>query len=419
MIKWFPALLSLLLLSFTAELQAHSRSESYSKWKVIDSHQVELHYTLKLADLEKMDSIFKTQFPDWQNRVSQHVNNTLQLLDADRPCKDASPMHFETQSLYLQLKKTFYCDNTDKLSLINNSIFDIDTRHIHIARFTLKNGDIAEKVFLSNDRFWSINKIESSANTLKSFVNYFILGAEHIVSGWDHLAFLGAILLLVLMSGASIKTLFLIVTGFTLGHSLSLILTSLGFLIPDSLSIESLIAFSIILISVESIAQKQQEYFLFAVVFSLALLLYFSGSVFLFSSALTTKTLLGLIIFVFCYCLLSASTNPEQKSKLHTQLFITTIFGFIHGFGFAGSLQSIGLPQDKLISALIGFNLGVEAGQLLILIHVFLVLYLLRKITSSYWGNSRFIVMRETVTESLVAGLCGLGIFWFIERSII
>lgn len=404
---------------FSSHTQAHSRSESYSKWKVIDSNFVELRYTLKLADIGKMEDSFKTQMPDWQNRVMMHIDQLLELSVNGKACDSHTPMTFETQAIYLQLKKSFYCENTQHLIITNNAIFNIDSRHIHIARFSSKEEDIEEFVFLSNSRSWSPNQLEISSSTSRNFSRFFFLGAEHIVSGWDHLAFLAAIILLVLISNASIKTLLMLVTGFTIGHSISLIMTSLGFFIPHGLSVESLIAFSIALLAIEGIAYKNQEYFLFGFLLTLALIIYAFLNLFIFNSALTTRSLLGLIIFVFSYFLLASKSEVKSEDKLQTQIFITVVFGFIHGFGFAGSLQEIGLPQDKLLSGLLGFNLGVEAGQVLILIHV-LLLFRLFKLLST---NSKFVTpfsnLRELSIETLCAGLFGLGIFWFIERSII
>ncbi len=417
--KAFSFVIFLILLSFNHEVHAHSRSESYSKWQEIDLHTVELRYTLKLADLAKMDSSFKTQLPGWQERVTQHVDQNVELWGSGEPCQSSSAMGFETQSNYLQLTKSFYCNNTNNLEIRNSAIFNIDSRHIHIARFTFINGSLVENVFLAGNRVWSPSQVSTSSSSKKDLFRFFVIGAEHIVTGWDHLSFLAAILLLVVISKASIKTLFVLVSGFTLGHSISLILTALGFFIPDRLSVEALIAFSIILIAMECIAYKTHSQFQFGLLFSTVLLFYLLASLFLFTSTLTTRSVTGLIIFVFCYFLLSSKTDFENNHKLHTQIFITLIFGFIHGFGFAGSLQEIGLPQEKLLSALIGFNLGVEAGQLLILLHVFLVFYLLSLLSKEIYLHSRMMRIREVCIELLCGGLCGLGVFWFIERSII
>ena len=73
--------------------------------------------------------------------------------------------------------------------------------------------------------------------------------------------------------------------------------------------------------------------------------------------------LLGLGLFSYCYFGLS-----ERFKNQKLILIVTMLFGLVHGFGFAGNLSSIGLMQDRFIPALIGFNLGVEAGQILIIL---------------------------------------------------
>jgi hypothetical protein len=84
---------------------------------------------------------------------------------------------------------------------------------------------------------------------------------------------------------------------------------------------------------------------------------------------------------------------------------ITFLFGLIHGFGFSFVLREIGLPQQGLIPSLLLFNVGVEVGQLVIVLLLFPLLWLLRK---TQWHR------RVIQIVSLLIGLCGL--FWFIER---
>ena len=88
---------------------------------------------------------------------------------------------------------------------------------------------------------------------------------------------------------------------------------------------------------------------------------------------------------------------------------ITFVFGLLHGFGFAGALSEIGLPQNAAVVALLLFNIGVEAGQLLI---VFALLVLLFVIRHTSFGSS-------LILSKLPAYCIGtMAIFWFIERSL-
>mgnify|MGYP003319713230 FL=1 len=83
------------------------------------------------------------------------------------------------------------------------------------------------------------------------------------------------------------------------------------------------------------------------------------------------------------------------------------LFGLVHGFGFAGNLSSIGLMQERFIPALIGFNLGVEVGQILIILSFLALIYLLKRLI-----NFRVELLRIYTAS----GLASLGIFWFVER---
>ena len=400
--------LGFLILFFTGSiLHAHSRGESYSKWN-ISEQGAQLTYTLSLKDIGLLTDAFQGSEPNWGNRVTEHIQNNTHLFDNNFPCTTKKPFQFHQANAYLQIEGEYFCHSSEKLKIINDSIFTIDSRHMHIARVSFPNGDINEKVFLERDREWLLYNDGTSADGVQgsTVFNYLIIGIEHIVTGWDHLAFLAAICLLLLLRQASGKTLFIIISGFTLGHSASLIFTVLGYLHPNGLVVESLIALSITLLAIESIAYQNKHYFILSLVTSLALLLYLFSSLFIFNSAITWLSMLGLCIFVLCYFNLSSQTSSTTP-----QLLLTLMFGLVHGFGFAGSLQDIGLPQDRLILALVSFNVGVELGQLVI---VGITLFLLLKIKQ--WLPN---LKKELPIELSSAFLAGLGMFWFIERSII
>jgi len=139
-------------------------------------------------------------------------------------------------------------------------------------------------------------------------LTYFQLGIEHILTGLDHLSFVISLLLLVGYQRRLIWT----ISAFTLAHSLTFISSSMGWLVLRSPPVEITICLSIMLVASEALKQK--------------------------------KTL--------------TSEWPAP---------VAFAFGLIHGLGFAGALKEIGLPEVHLSTALITFNLGVEAGQLFIL----------------------------------------------------
>jgi hypothetical protein len=137
---------------------------------------------------------------------------------------------------------------------------------------------------------------------------YLELGIEHILTGFDHLLFVFGLVLLV-RSG---RQLLWTITAFTLGHSVTLSLASLGFVRFPSAWIEVLIAGTILWLAVEL-----------------------------------------------------AQGEPEQASALRrSPWWMAGGFGLLHGLGFAGALAEVGLPEGEIPLALLSFNLGIEAGQL-------------------------------------------------------
>ncbi|MFM8532013.1 MAG: HupE/UreJ family protein [Acidimicrobiia bacterium] len=136
------------------------------------------------------------------------------------------------------------------------------------------------------------------------WMSFILMGAEHILGGPDHLLFLIALLALSRSLWSTVK----IVTGFTVGHSITLSLATLGWIEVPSSIVEPLIAASIIWVALENII------------------------------------------------------SPQSEGR---RWLVATFFGLVHGLGFAGGLLELGLPHEALIRALIGFNIGVELAQIL------------------------------------------------------
>ncbi|MCF6275468.1 MAG: HupE/UreJ family protein [Robiginitomaculum sp.] len=185
---------------------------------------------------------------------------------------------------------------------------------------------------------------------------YFLLGAQHILGGIDHLLFVLAVMLLI---GGRKKLVFAI-TAFTIGHSVTLALATLDIVRLDPAWVEILIAMSIVLMAYEAVrrwrGQKQE------------------------SPGLT----------------------------LEFPFIVTFVFGLLHGFGFAGALRAIGLPQADIPAALLFFNIGVEAGQLLFIALVLTLLAL-----------PLFKALPKNKT-AMIFGSYAIGIvavFWTLQRA--
>ena len=181
--------------------------------------------------------------------------------------------------------------------------------------------------------------------------DYTVLGVDHILSGFDHLTFVLALLLIV--SGA--RRLLITVTSFTLAHSITLAAATLGVLWVPGPPVEAVIALSILFLASELVKVNR-----------------------------------GL---------------PSLTARYPWIVAFT--FGLLHGFGFAGALAEVGLPQHEVPLALLMFNVGVELGQLLF-IAVILVIILLSKWIRSEWPT--------WIRQVPAYGIGGIAALWLIER---
>jgi hypothetical protein len=306
---------------------------------------------------------------------------------------------------YLRASLNFHCDaaigNTNHRLQVD-SFFTVAPSHVHYARLAANESSAAEYLFTDAVRQQRLKQSGTVAthSIYCSIGQYAVLGMKHIFGGLDHIAFLIALLLL---TRRPIDILWL-VSGFTLGHSITLSLAAMGWVTPDNRTVEALIGFSIALVAAENIGSKTASNQVIALCFSLGLLIMFIVSL-LWGIGLAALTSAGLILFTLSY-LPQASDDYSARSL---RPMLTLAFGLIHGFGFAQVLTETGLPSTALWPALLGFNLGVEIGQLVIVAVIGLVAY----------GISRYMAdghsMRVFDTASAV--LCGWGLYWFVARS--
>jgi hypothetical protein len=122
-------------------------------------------------------------------------------------------------------------------------------------------------------------------------------------------------------------------------------------------------------------------------------------------TGIAASTLGGMTLFTLCYFGLLRRT--ERPARL--RFAIAFAFGLVHGFGFAGVLIDIALPTGRLVPALLGFNLGVEVGQLVLVLAIW---PLLRDLSQLRAGRPH-----RLLVEAGSAGLCSVGLFWFLTRA--
>ncbi|WP_298470031.1 HupE/UreJ family protein [uncultured Erythrobacter sp.] len=186
--------------------------------------------------------------------------------------------------------------------------------------------------------------------------DYFLIGTEHILLGWDHLLFVIALVLLVGKTWPVVKA----ATAFTVAHSITLVATTLGYAGLPSRAVEALIALSIVFLAVE-LAGKLRE--------------------------------------------------PDRETWTRRAPWLVAFaFGLLHGFGFAGALAEIGLPQGEIAAALVAFNVGVEAGQLLVIAAVLALLAVI---------NRALPVIEGPAIRAATYGIGIIGSFWMFERVLL
>ncbi len=176
---------------------------------------------------------------------------------------------------------------------------------------------------------------------------YLSIGFTHVIPlGFDHILFILSIFFL----NSDLKSVIIQCSVFTVAHSISLGLTAAGYIIPDSKIIEPLIALSIVFTSVENIIHQR--------------------------------------------------INPWR-------LTIIFLFGLIHGMGFANALREIGLPPAHFLSSVLSFNVGVELGQItIILLSYFLV--------GKWFGNK--VWYKERIVFPISSIIACVALYWAIER---
>jgi len=383
------------LLFFSLTLSAHQRSESFSKWSVIESNDsllLSATFTVKLPVLSK---IYSKDVKNWRSLATDQV---LEGFVVPKTCVlDKEIESFiSTQSSSFHVAWQYECKGP-VTQLINNTFFDLDLSHSHIARFIRDGIEFPEMLFTASSRTKSLEENKGKEEEITSLYDYFLLGLNHISSGFDHLAFLLALILL----NRNYKDLLIAITGFTLGHSLTLALGVLGMIAPMTNWVEAVIGFSIALIALEFIAKETSQVNVYLVSLSLfwAALFFI---VFLTSINISFIGLIGLSLFSITYLYL------VTQKEIKLSLFITTLFGLVHGFGFGGYLSQVGFQEGRLVNALLGFNLGVEAGQLLAL----------GLFTTVMFAFNYFKILPKFPFRPLTGCLLvGLGTFWFLERS--
>ena len=238
----------------------------------------------------------------------------------------------------------FACGGTVRELAVQDNIFDVLGPDHHTLAKIEAPSSTQQFVFASDSRQARFVVGDLAPGPSLRQGGFLRLGVEHILTGYDHLLFLAALLL----PGGRLVTLLKIITAFTAAHSITLALAVLGVVTIPGRLVECVIAASIVWVALENVLLARA---------------------------------------------------PSRR------WLVSFLFGLVHGFGFASTLTTLDLPSRNLALALLGFNLGVEAGQALVVALLLPLLLWIRR-----WQWEPRLVRAASLTVAAV------GFAWFVER---
>ena len=373
MTRWLLFIALLPVLMFQTPAWAHKPSDSYLTLRATaGSGDIAVRWDIALRDLDYVLQLDRNgngeiswgEVRQRSEDITRLATSRLQLSSADQPCSwaTASPLMLDKHSdgSYAVLSLTAQCASlSSALKARYSLLFDVDPSHRGLVQWIGPGSESAQALVFGTESAEQTLALQAPGpwQTLRQ---YLVDGVWHIWIGYDHILFLLALLLPAVLvrrqgqwegaprfSGAA-RDVVKVVTAFTLAHSITLSLAALGVISLPSRLVESAIAASVVL----------------------------------------------------------AALNNLRGTIEGRRWVMAFVFGLLHGFGFASVLADLGLPQGALVLALVGFNVGVELGQLAIVAIFLPVAFALRGT-----GFYRFGVLK---VGSLLVAL--LASWWLAQR---
>ena len=400
MVRLGSGLILLIGLVFPHPAEAHVRSESFSRWQY-ENQTLSVRFTVNAREAARIPNLTSAATPG--QALAQYLSSKITVPSMDANCRLTQRFFsVAARAGFLQAEAVWQC-REKPVELEIHAFFDLAAEHSHFASFE-SGGQLRQRFLGGEDRVWLLGKSKQGGDAnetdVHTFKAYLGQGFWHILSGLDHFAFL-LVLLLICRRRSDIVW---AITGFTLGHSVTLALAALGMVQPDVPAVEATIGLTIALIAVERTANSLDSALPLAAVCA-ALLLLMVPLTFIQNARLSASLFTGLALFSFCYLLMAR----ELGSKWGFRILITALFGLIHGLGFAGAFLSGNVSGDLLFLPLAGFNIGVELGQLTLVALILSIGFLVHR-------RAR---LQVQITELISALVCGLGVFWFVQRSFV
>ena len=399
--------LLVLLAGIGAPAYSHTLSESLSAWR-IDGDSVRLQFTVPDLEAKRVSASGK-DLPS-SAQLGAYLVARVGATAAGQKCSLVEgPRGLAASAGYYRYDFVFKCPSASAVKIHSAAFYDLVKSHTNFARIEDSGGRFFEQILTVDHQEIAVAADGAEGGGLENagLLTYVEMGIMHIFTGIDHMSFM---LGLVLIS-RRVRDLLFVVTGFTLGHSLTLALAVTGILRPEAQYIDALVALTIALIGAENIGDGTHRPLpvaigLGTILFVMALGRYFDGPANRLGVTLPTLLLVGGGIFSVSYLMLTG----QMRDAGRVRLLVTLVFGLIHGFGFASNLLEMKLPTNRLAELLVGFNIGVEIGQVTVVLGALLIAWLLVR--------AKLAIPRPLFTDIAAAFLVGEGLCWFVERSV-
>ncbi len=375
--------------SLAPSAAAHGRSMGRSIVTLDDDGGgAEIRLTVSLLD---RDALFAQL--GGPERLAPALTGGLYLSGPAGPCRASAPAALPAPTGQAAFRWRVRCPSPPD-RLVCDLLVAVIPGHVHLSRL-VQHGRGTVVAFGADRRVANLDR-PPIAPGWSGFVG---MGLDHVTSGVDHLLFL---LTLLLVAG-TLRELALAATGFTVGHTVALLLAVAIGARPSAAGIEVLVAASIAVVAAEGAAARAGRTGR-RVPLGVAGGLVAVAGLAAASGSQVSLALLGLALLAGCY-LSWIGRAPDGRVRI----MVTGLFGLIHGFAFAGPLADLDLHGGALATALISFNLGIELAQLGLLAAGWLALGALRRRLP---GATGFAV------DAAAAAAVAPAVYWMIIRSV-
>lgn len=393
-------LLAVLVLIAAGTAHAHTRSQSMSHWRVegdaligrVEADALDVTRLYALGGDAAMEEIFR-----------RHAGGSFTAATEAGDCTQVGEAAVAAASAgRVAAIVRFTCPAgalAGGVTLRSTLFLAVAATHLHFATLTGANAS-GEAVLTDSRRAASFSLTPGAAieGAWPTFARYVPVGAAHVWVGLDHIAFILGLTLL----ARGLATAALAAFGFTLGHTATLALAALGILSPDSATVEALIGFTVAFVALEAARGGAERLNRWSAPLSIGLLGLAALALLHVSVVISALSLFGLALFAYAY----PRGFPRGAAGAP---WLAAAFGLVHGCGFAGALSALDLPRPKIMAALVGFNVGVELAQIVVIAAALGVAVIWKRVAPPRLGIA---------PDIIAAALFALGAFWFVSRAI-